>query len=72
MKQNRLVVLLLLIFSVLMSVPFLVPSMGAVALIALIPLLCAERLASINGIRRFLVVLCSRRVIQCFYNVVGM
>ncbi len=53
MKQNRLVVLLLLIFSVLMSVPFLVPSMGAVALIALIPLLCAERLASINGIRRF-------------------
>ena len=53
MKQNRLVILLLLIFSVLMSLPFLVPSTGAVALVALIPLLCAERIASINGIKRF-------------------
>lgn len=53
MKQNRLIILLLVLFSVLMSIPFLVPGMGAVALVALVPLLCAERIASYNGLRRF-------------------
>ncbi len=53
MKQNRIVVLLLLLFSVLMSIPYLVPGLGAVALVALVPLLCAERVASYNGVKRF-------------------
>ena len=53
MKQNRLIILLLVLFSVLMSIPFLVPGMGAVALVAFVPLLCAERIASFNGQRRF-------------------
>ncbi len=53
MKQNRIVILLLLLFSVLMSIPYLVPGLGAVALVALVPLLCAERLATQRGIRRF-------------------
>lgn len=52
-KQKRLVALLLLAFAVLLSIPWLVPHTGALALVALVPLLCAERLASGLGIRRF-------------------
>lgn len=53
MKQNRLIIGLLLLFAVLLSIPFLVPHTGALALVAFVPLLCAERLASAYGIRRF-------------------
>mgnify|MGYP004485971639 FL=1 len=53
MKQNRLIIILLLISSILMGIPFLVPGCGAVALVALVPLLCAERIASFNGVKRF-------------------
>ncbi len=53
MKQNRIIILLLLLFPLLMSVPFLVPGMGAVSLVALVPLLCAEKIASEMGKRRF-------------------
>ena len=53
MKQNRIIILLLLLFAALMSIPYLVSGLGAVALVALVPLLCAERLATQRGIRRF-------------------
>lgn len=53
MKHNRLIIILLLISSILMGIPFLVPGCGAVALVALVPLLCAERIASFNGVKRF-------------------
>lgn len=43
--MKRLPLILLLIASILMSVPFLVPHTGLIALIALVPLLCAERLS---------------------------
>lgn len=52
-KQNRIIVLLLLLSSLLMSLPYLVPGCGLLMLIALVPLLCAEHLASELGIRRF-------------------
>ena len=53
MKQNRLLALLLVLFVALLSLPYLVPHLGALALIAFVPLLCAERLASISGKKRF-------------------
>ena len=53
MKQNRLIAFLLLLFAVLMSLPYIVPGCGLVALVALVPLLCAERIASMQGVRRF-------------------
>lgn len=53
MKQNKTIIGLLLLFAVLLSLPYLVPHAGALALVAFVPLLCAERLASIYGIRRF-------------------
>lgn len=53
MKQNKLVAGLLLAFPILMSIPFLVPHTGWVALFAIVPLLCAERLACQNSIRNF-------------------
>ena len=53
MKQNKLIIILLLLFAGLMSLPYLLPGCGAVALVALVPLLCAQRLAEINGLKRF-------------------
>ena len=53
MKQNRLLTLLLVLFVVLLSLPYLVPRMGVLALVAFIPLLCAERIATISGKKRF-------------------
>ncbi len=47
------IALLLPAFSVLLSLPFLVNHCGAFALVALVPLLCAEKLACEQGIRRF-------------------
>ena len=52
-KEKRIIALLLLAFSALMSIPWLVPHTGAVALVALVPLLCAERLATGLGVKRF-------------------
>ena len=42
-----------LLSAALMSLPWLVPHCGWVALFGLVPLLCADHIASINGIRRF-------------------
>lgn len=45
--------LLALLFSVLMSAPFLVPHLGFLALIGLVPLLLMEAVADAHGVRRF-------------------
>lgn len=43
---------LVLLFAVMMSIPFLVPHCGFLALFGFIPLLCMERIASMSGMRR--------------------
>ncbi len=48
-RENILLWGLVLLFAVLMSVPFLVPHTGLLALIGFIPLLCMERIASQTG-----------------------
>lgn len=42
-----------LLSALMMSLPWLVPHCGGLALIGLVPLLCADHFAEINGIRRF-------------------
>ena len=51
--QTRSLLILCVLFAVLMSLPWLVPHLGALALIGFVPLLCAERIASLGGCRRF-------------------
>lgn len=46
-------VILLLLFGVLMSIPWLIPHMGFTALFGIVPLLCMERIADMNGTKRF-------------------
>lgn len=41
------------LFVSLMSLPFLVPHTGALALIGIVPLLCMERIAALEGMKRF-------------------
>lgn len=53
MKQNRTLLILLALFVVMMSLPFLVPHCGVFALVGLVPLLCAERIATRLQIKRF-------------------
>ncbi|MCQ2158609.1 MAG: apolipoprotein N-acyltransferase [Bacteroidales bacterium] len=55
MKTDRLLILLLSLFAVLMSVPFLVPHLGALTLVGFVPLLCAELVASRAGKKRFFI-----------------
>lgn len=43
---------LVLLFAVLMSVPFLVPHAGFLALFGIVPLLCMERIADLTGKKR--------------------
>lgn len=50
LRQNLL--LLSALSAVLMSLPFLVPKTGLLALVGLVPLLCLERIASREGVRR--------------------
>ena len=45
-RENILLWGLVLLFAVLMSVPFLVPHTGLLALIGFVPLLCMVRIAS--------------------------
>ena len=52
-NKNRDILLLCLLSVVLLSVPFLVPGCGALILVAFVPLLEAERIASERGVRRF-------------------
>ena len=48
-KENTLIWVLILLFAVMMSIPFLVPGTGFIALFGLIPLLCMERIADLCG-----------------------
>ena len=51
-RENILLWGLVLLFAVLMSIPYLIPHTGLLALIGFIPLLCMERIASLSGIKR--------------------
>ncbi len=51
-RENMLIWGLVLLFAVLMSVPFLIPHTGFLALFGLIPLLCMERIADSLGKKR--------------------
>lgn len=51
-KENILLWGLVLLFAVMMSVPFLVPHCGLIALFGMIPLLCMERIASLTEKKR--------------------
>ena len=53
MKPNKTLALLLVLFTDLISLPYLVPHLGVLSLIAFVPLLCAERIATISGKKRF-------------------
>lgn len=53
MKNSSQIWILLGISVVLMSIPFLVPHTGCLALIGFIPLLCADKIASDNHVRLF-------------------
>ena len=51
-KENIMIWGLVWLFAIMMSVPFLVPGTGVVALFGLIPLLCMERIASMLDKKR--------------------
>ena len=51
-KENIIIWSLVLLFAVLMSIPYLVPHTGFLALFGIIPLLCAERIADMTGKKR--------------------
>lgn len=51
-NQNILFGILVLLFVTLMSVPYLVPHTGFLALIGFVPLLCLERIATMTGTKR--------------------
>ena len=51
-KEKRTMAILAAVFAVLMSVPYLVPCCGFLALLGFVPLLCMDRIADSCGIRR--------------------
>ena len=51
-KENILLWGLVMLFAVMMSVPFLIPHTGLLALFGLVPLLCMERIADLSGKKR--------------------
>ena len=51
-KENILIWGLIVLFAVLMSVPYIIPHTGLLALIGLTPLLCMERIVSMMGKKR--------------------
>ncbi|MCF0174666.1 MAG: apolipoprotein N-acyltransferase [Bacteroidaceae bacterium] len=53
MKPRQTVAILLTLFAIMASIPFLVPGCGFVALFSLVPLLAAERVASLKGLKGF-------------------
>ena len=53
MKQNKTLALLMVLFTALISLPYLVPHLGFLSLVAFVPLLCAERIATMVGKKRF-------------------
>lgn len=51
-RQKILLWILVLLFAVFMSIPFLIPHCGFFALFGIVPLLCMERVASESGVKR--------------------
>lgn len=51
-KENMLIWGLVVLFALMMSVPFIIPHTGILALFGLVPLLCMERIASQLGRKR--------------------
>ena len=51
--SKKIVFLLILLSSILLSVPFLVPGTGYLSLVAFVPLLFAEKVADETGMKRF-------------------
>ena len=51
-KENMLLWGLVLLFAVMMSVPFLIPHTGFIALFGIVPLLCMDRIADLLGKKR--------------------
>lgn len=51
--NKKLAIILVLLFAALMSIPWLIPHMGWVALFAFVPLLCLDRLADFARPRHF-------------------
>lgn len=53
MRNNRIIWLLAALFAILMSVPWLVPNTGFLALLAFVPLLCADAIADQCRVKHF-------------------
>ena len=51
-KENILIWGMVVLFAVMMSIPFIVPHTGLLALFGIVPLLCMERIASLTGKKR--------------------
>ena len=51
-KENIIIWSLVLLFAVMMSIPYLVPHTGFLALFGIVPLLCMERIADLMGKKR--------------------
>ena len=51
-KENRLLWGLAALFAVMMSIPYIIPHTGFLALFGIVPLLCMERIASMTGQKR--------------------
>ena len=51
-KENIVLWGLVLLFAVMMSVPFLVPHTGFLALFGIVPLLCMDRIATLTEKKR--------------------
>ena len=48
-KENILIWGMVVLFAVMMSIPFIVPHTGLLALFGIVPLLCMERIAFLTG-----------------------
>ena len=51
-KENILVWGLIILFAVMMSIPYIIPQTGLLALFGLVPLLCMERIVTMEGRRK--------------------
>lgn len=51
-REKKTMAVLVIAFALLMSIPYLIPHMGWVALFGFVPLLCMDRIASICGMKK--------------------
>ena len=64
MKKEKILIWSLAVLSgLLLSLPYLVPHCGFVALFAFIPLLCADRIATLSGFRRLWLPVCTAFIV---------